>query len=118
MVAVNIFDPIVIMVLIYTVLISLLSLYTNPYGGSFILLLTIFALTSYCYYKVNKNEPILIPVCEKTPHTSTPPPTTTSTPFETTSTPFETTTPPFETTTMSPTTTPPSSTPITTLPTI
>lgn len=64
MVTVNIFDPIVIIVIIYTVLITLIGLFNNPYPSSFLLLITLAVITSYIYYKVDKNEPILTPTCE------------------------------------------------------
>lgn len=64
MVAVNIFDPIVIIVIIYTVLITLIGLFNNPYPSSFLLLITLFVVTSYIYYKVDKNEPVLTPTYE------------------------------------------------------
>lgn len=128
MIALNIFDPIVIIVLIYTVLITLMSLFNNPYPSSFLILLTIFVVTSYCYYKVNQKEPIIMPVCEITQETTTPyvetiqptttmPPMTTMTETTTTTTiPPITTMPPMTTmTTMPPITTmPPMTTPITT----
>lgn len=68
MVAVNIFDPIVIIVVIYTVLMTLTGLFNYPYPSSFLLLITLAVVTSYIYYKVDKNEPILTPVyeCETT----------------------------------------------------
>lgn len=100
MAVVNIFDPIVIIVIIYTVLMTLIGLFNNPYPSSFLLLITLAVVTSYIYYKVDKNEPILTPTCE----TETTPSTT---PFTTPSeTPFTT---PSET---------PSAGPITTLPVI
>ena len=74
MVAVNIFDPIVIIVLIYTVLMTLIGLFNNPYPSSFLLLITLAVVTSYIYYKVDKNEPILTPACET--ETTTMPSTT------------------------------------------
>lgn len=107
MVAVNIFDPIVIIVVIYTVLITLIGLFNNPYPSSFLLLITLTIVTSYIYYKVDKNQPILTPACETEPSTTTP---FTTTPF--TTTPFNTT--PFTTT---PSETMPTSTPSETMPT-
>ena len=112
MVAVNIFDPIVIIIVIYTVLLTLIGLFNNPYPSSFLLLITLAVVTSYIYYKVDKNEPILTPACETetTPSTTTPFTTTpfTTTPF--TTTPFTTT--PSETMPMSMPTSMPTSIPI------
>ena len=99
MVALNIFDPIVIIVLNYTVLITLVSLFNSPNPSSFLILITLAVVTSYVYYKVNNNQPILIPVCMY-PETTTMYPETTTMPPETT------------------TTLPPTPGPITTLPTI
>jgi hypothetical protein len=106
MVALNIFDPIVIIVLNYTVLITLVSLFNSPNPSSFLILITLAVVTSYVYYKVNNNQPILIPVCMY-PETTTMYPETTTMPPETTTMPPETTT-----------TLPPTPGPITTLPTI
>ena len=61
MVAVNIFDPIVIILVIYTVLMTLIGLFNTPYPSLFLLLITLAVVTSYIYYKVDKNEPILTP---------------------------------------------------------
>ena len=74
MVAVNIFDPIVIIVVIYTILMTLIGLFNTPYPSSFLLLITLAVVTSYIYYKVDKNEPILTPTCET--ETTTMPSTT------------------------------------------
>lgn len=124
MVALNIFDPIVIIVLIYTVLITLVGLFNSPYPSSFLVLLTLFVITSYIYYKVNKNQPILIPVCEiistdETIIPQTPPPTTmlldTTTPPPPTTMLLETT-PPLTMLVETTTTLPPTLGPITTLP--
>ena len=120
MVAVNIFDPIVIIVVIYTVLMTLTGLFNYPYPSSFLLLITLAVITSYIYYKVDKNEPILTPVyeCETTG------PIITTTPFTTmpSTTPFTTMPPTTPFTTMPPTmpssmpSTMPSTTPFTTMP--
>ena len=114
MVALNIFDPIVIIVLNYTVLITLVSLFNSPNPSSFLILITLAVVTSYVYYKVNNNQPILIPVCEiistdETIIPQTPPPTTML--LETTTTPLPTTMLVETTTTL-----PPTLGPITTLP--
>jgi hypothetical protein len=112
MAVVNIFDPIVIIVIIYTVLMTLIGLFNNPYPSSFLLLITLAVVTSYIYYKVDKNEPILTPTCETE---TTPSDTPFTTPF---TTPSET---PFTTPSETPFTTPsetPSAGPITTLPVI
>ncbi len=116
MVAVNIFDPIVIIVVIYTVLMTLTGLFNYPYPSSFLLLITLAVITSYIYYKVDKNEPILTPVyeCETTGPIDS---IITTTPF--TTTPFTTmpSTTPFTTTpSTSMPSTMPSTTPFTTMP--
>ena len=124
MVAVNIFDPIVIIVVIYTVLMTLTGLFNYPYPSSFLLLITLAVVTSYIYYKVDKNEPILTPVyeCETTGPidsiiTTTPFTTIPSTTMPSTTTPFTT----MPSTTMPstmPSTMPEPTGPITTLPVI
>jgi len=123
MVVVNIFDPIVIIVVIYTVLMTLIGLFNTPYPSSFLLLITLAVVTSYIYYKVDKNEPILTPTCEtEMPFTTMPSttmPSTTMPPTTMPSTTMPSTTMPSTTmpsTTMPSTTMPPGS--ITTLPVI
>ena len=121
MVAVNIFDPIVIIVVIYTILMTLIGLFNTPYPSSFLLLITLAVVTSYIYYKVDKNEPILTPTCE-TETTTMPSTTMPSTTMPSTTMPSTTmpsTTMPSTTmpsTTMSPTTMPSTTMPPTTMP--
>ena len=125
MVAVNIFDPIVIIVVIYTVLMTLTGLFNYPYPSSFLLLITLAVVTSYIYYKVDKNEPILTPVyeCETTGPidsiiTTTPFTTIPSTTMPSTTTPFTTMPSTTMPSTTMPSTMPEPTGPITTLPVI
>ncbi len=112
MVAVNIFDPIVIIVVIYTILMTLIGLFNTPYPSSFLLLITLAVVTSYIYYKVDKNEPILTPTCETIPSTTMPSTTMPSTTMPPTTMPPTT----MPSTTMPPTTMPPTTMPSTTMP--